>query len=200
MADLSEHLGRSRSGSSEPQAGVLLVDDGPANLLSLRAILDDLGHHLVEARSGEEALERLKAEEFAVVLLDVLMPGMGGFDTARAIRADERSRNTPIIFLTAGDIDRSQTEEGYALGAVDFLVKPLLPVAVRAKVSGFVTLFREKQRARHEADQFRLLVHGTTDYAIFMLDPQGRVATWNAGAERPECRRGATGLVSRELR
>src|SRR4051794_32213201 len=106
MADLSEHLGRSRSGSSEPQAGVLLVDDSPANLLSLRAILDDLGHHLVEARSGEEALERLKAEEFAVVLLDVLMPGMGGFDTARAIRADERSRNTPIIFLTAADGDR----------------------------------------------------------------------------------------------
>src|SRR5579885_1250174 len=134
MADLSEHLGRSCSGSSESQSGILLVDDSPANLLSLRAILDDLDQHLVEAPSGEEALERLKAEEFAVVLLDLLMPGMSGFETARAIRADERSLSTPIIFVTAVYIDRSQTEEAYALGAVDFLGKPLLPVAVRAKV------------------------------------------------------------------
>jgi CheY-like chemotaxis protein len=136
MADLSEHLGRSRSGSSESKSGILLVDDSPANLLSLRAILADLGQHLVEARSGEEALERLKAEEFAVVLLDVLMPGRSGFETARLIRGDERSRHTPIIFLTAGDIDRPQLEEGYALGAVDFLGKPLLPVVLRAKVRG----------------------------------------------------------------
>ncbi len=184
MADLSEHLGRSRSGSSEAKASILLVDDSPANLLSLQAILDDLGQHLVEARSGEGALERLKAEEFAVVLLDVLMPGMSGFDTARAIRADERSRHTPIIFLTASDIDRSQTEEAYRLGAVDFLVKPLLPVALQAKVRGFVELFQEKQRAKQEAEQLRLLVQGTTDYAIFLLDPTGRVVTWNTGAER----------------
>ncbi len=184
MADLSEHLGRSCSGSSESQSGILLVDDSPANLLSLRAILDDLGQLLVEARSGEEALERLKAEEFAVVLLDVLMPGISGFETARLIRADDRSRHTPIIFLTAGDIDRPQLEQGYALGAVDFLVKPLIPVVLRAKVRGFVDLFQEKQRARHEAEQLRLLVHGTADYAIFMLDPEGHVITWNSGAER----------------
>ena len=150
----------------------------------LRAILEDLGQNLVEARSGEEALQRVQADEFAVVLLDVLMPGISGFETARAIRGDERSRHTPIIFLTASDIDRSQTEEAYALGAVDFLVKPLLPVVLRAKVRGFVELFQDKQRAKHEADQLRLLVHGTTEYAIFMLDPQGRVVTWNAGAER----------------
>ncbi len=184
MADLSDHLGRSRSGSSEPKSSILLVDDNPANLLSLRAILDDLGQRLVEARSGEEALERLKAEEFAVALLDVLMPGMSGFETARAIRGHERSRHTPIIFLTAGDTDRSQTEEAYRLGAVDFLVKPLMPVALRAKVRGFVELFQEKQRARLEAEQLRLLVHGTTDYAIFMLDPEGRIVSWNPGAER----------------
>jgi PAS domain S-box-containing protein len=75
-------------------------------------------------------------------------------------------------------------EEGYVLGAVDFLVKPLLPVALQAKVRGLVELFQDKQRAKHEADQLRLLVHGTTEYAIFMLDPQGQVVTWNAGAER----------------
>ena len=111
-------------------------------------------------------------------------PASAGSRRPRLIRADERSRHTPIIFLTANDIDRSQIEEGYALGAVDFLVKPLLPVVLQAKVRGFVELFQEKQRARHEADQLRLLVHGTTDYAIFMLDPQGHVVTWNAGAER----------------
>src|SRR5947209_8792639 len=162
MADVSEHLGRSRSGSSEPQSGVLFVDDSPANLRSLRAILDDLGQHLVEARSGEEALERLKAEEFAAVLLDVRMPGLSGFDTAKLIRADERSRHTPIIFLTADDIDRAEVEAGYALGAVDFFVKPLSPVVVQAKVRGFVTLFQQKERARQEAEQLRLIVQGTT--------------------------------------
>jgi PAS domain S-box-containing protein len=172
------------STSRPERASILLVDDTPANLVSLRALLEDPGYDLVEARSGEAAVERVNAQEFAVVLLDVLMPGMSGFETARLIRGDERSRHTPIIFLTAGDIDRPQLEQGYALGAVDFLVKPLIPVVLRAKVRGFVDLFQEKQRARHEADQLRLLVHGTTDYAIFMLDPQGRVATWNTGAER----------------
>ena len=166
------------------RASILLVDDTPVNLVSLRALLDDLGQNIIEARSGEEAIERVKAEEFAVILLDVLMPGINGFETAKAIRGRDRSQHTPIIFLTASDIDRSQMEEGYALGAVDFFVKPLLPVAVQAKVRGFVVLFREKQKAKHEADQLRLLVQGTTDYAIFMLDPHGRVVTWNAGAER----------------
>ena len=167
------------------RGSILLVDDDPASLASLRAILGDLGLDLVEARSGEEALDRAKGREFAVILLDVRLPGLGGFDTAEAIRADERSRSTPIIFLAEDDgIDRDQVERGYALGAVDVLVKPPSPVVLRAKVRGLVTLYQEKQRARHEAEQLRLLVHGTTDYAIFMLDPEGRVATWNPGAER----------------
>ena len=126
MADLLAPLGLPRNLPSEPKAGILLVDDNPANLLSLRAILDDLGHNLVEARSGEEALRRVQSDEFAVILLDVLMPGISGFETAKLIRENDRSRHTPIIFLTAGDIDRPQLEQGYALGAVDFLVKPLL--------------------------------------------------------------------------
>jgi|GEM_PF-209352 len=165
-------------------ANILLVDDNPANLLALRAILDDPIYDIVEVRSGEEALVRLKIQEFAVVLLDVRMPGLSGFETARIIRADERSRHTPIIFLTADDIDQSKIDEGYALGAVDFFVKPLSPKAVQAKVRGFAHLFQEKQQARHDADQLRLLVQGTKDYAIFLLDSQGHVATWNTGAER----------------
>src|SRR3954463_14416425 len=101
MADMPKPLGHSRSGSPDPQASILLVDDNPANLLSLRAILEDLDLNLEDARSGEDALRRVQAEEFAVVLLDVRMPGIGGFETARRLRADERSGHTPIIFLTA---------------------------------------------------------------------------------------------------
>ena len=184
MAVLSEPLGLSRHLPSEPKASILLVDDNPANLLALRAILEELGQNLVEAHSGEEALQRVQSDEFAVVLLDVLMPGISGFETAKLIRGQDRSRHTPIIFLTASDIDRPQLEHGYALGAVDFLVKPLLPVVLRAKVRGFVELSEEKQRARREADQLRLLVQATADYAIFMLDPKGNILTWNSGAER----------------
>lgn len=166
------------------KANILLVDDNPANVLALRSLLDVLGQNLVEAHSGEEAIHQVQSDDFAVALLDVLMPGMSGFQAAQAIRGNERSRHTPIIFVTANDMERQQLEQGYALGAVDFLVKPLLPVAVQAKVRGFVDLFQDKQRTKQEAEQLRLLVQGTTEYAIFMLDPQGRIATWNAGAER----------------
>jgi PAS domain S-box-containing protein len=175
---------RAHDGAADPAVNVLLVDDQPANLLALRALLDDLGTNLVDAGSGEEALRRVRADEFAVVLLDVLMPGLGGFETAKRMREHARSRHMPIIFLTAGDVERSQVEEGYTLGAVDFLMKPLLPVVLRAKVRGFIELFREKERARRQAEQLRLLVEGARDYAIFRLDPEGHVASWNPGAER----------------
>src|SRR3954469_19404046 len=86
--------------AAEPKAGILVVDDNPANLLSLRALLEPLGQTLVEVRSGEEAIQRAEPGEFAVVLLDVVMPGIGGFETARRLRHGERSRHTPIVFLT----------------------------------------------------------------------------------------------------
>lgn len=134
---------------------VLLVDDQPANLLALRAILTDLGLNLVEARSGEEALDRVSAAEFAVILLDVNMPGLDGFETARLIRKRDDSRRTPIIFLTAFDSERAQVEQAYSLGAVDYLVKPLLPVIVRAKVTGFVDLYEKTQQVRRQAELIR---------------------------------------------
>lgn len=169
---------------SEPKANVLLVDDNPGNLLVLHSLLEDLGQNLIEVHSGEDALEQMKELEFAVVLLDINLPGISGFETVRAIRSQIRSQHTPIIFLTCGDITSPQLEEGYALGAVDFLVKPTMPAAIRAKVRSFVQLFHDRQRATYDAEQFRLLVQGTTEYAIFMLDPGGRVITWNPGAER----------------
>src|SRR4051812_13349284 len=99
MAELPEPLNPATASSE--QVSILLVDDNPANLLSLRALLDNLGQKLVEACSGEEAIERVKADEFAVILLDVRLSGISGFETAKAIRDQARSQHTPIIFLTA---------------------------------------------------------------------------------------------------
>jgi PAS domain S-box-containing protein len=165
------------------RAKILVVDDNPTNLLVLRAILSEYDQDLVEARSGEEALVCLEQDDFAVVLLDVQMPGMNGFETAQQIRA-RSSERVPLIFITAYDSDQFPVERAYALGAVDYLVKPLIPVVVQAKVAGFVELYQAKVRARLEAEQLRLLVAGVQDYAIFLLDPQGIVASWNPGAER----------------
>jgi PAS domain S-box-containing protein len=184
MTQLSEPVRSPRLHPSEPKANILLVDDNPTNLFVLRTLLDELDQNLVETQSGEEALRGMLTQEFAVVLLDVFMPGMSGFETARLIRGSERFRHTPIIFLTASNLDQSQIIEGYALGAVDFLVKPLDAVILRAKVRGFIELFQEKQHAAREADQLRQLIDATADYAIFMLDTEGYILTWNSGAER----------------
>ncbi|HEY1376292.1 MAG TPA: response regulator [Gemmataceae bacterium] len=170
--------------STNGKVSVLLVDDTPANLLALGAVLDGLGLDLVTAATGEEALRLAAERDFAVAVLDVRMPGLDGFETARRLRARERSRHTPVIFVTAQDAERAEAIEAYQLGAVDYLVTPLVPEIVRAKVGGLADLYAEKERARAQADQLRLLVQGTRDYAIFMLDPEGRVATWNEGAER----------------
>src|SRR5215217_894293 len=106
---------------------VLLVDDRPENLLALKAVLEPLEVRLVTAESGEEALRALLDDDFAVVLLDVQMPGMDGFETARYIRGRERSRTTPIIFLTAVSTDVAQVAKGYEAGAVDYVLKPFEP-------------------------------------------------------------------------
>ena len=137
------------------KANILLVDDHDANLLALEAILDDLGQNLVRARSGEEALKHLLRDDFAVVLLDVRMQGLDGFETAKIIRSREKNRHTPIIFLTAYDTNRLSVEEAYALGSVDYLVKPLVPVILRAKVAGFVELYEKAAQIKRQAEQIR---------------------------------------------
>src|SRR5260370_22175955 len=141
----------------DTKVNVLLVDDQPANLLSLEAILQDLVLNLVKASCGEEALRRLLVDDFAVVLLDVQMHGLDGFETAKLIRGREKSRHTPIIFLTAYEDNRLPVAEAYALGAVDYLVKPLIPVILRAKVMGFVELFQKTEQVRRQAEQLRLM-------------------------------------------
>jgi len=114
----------------------------------------------------------------------VQMPGLDGFEAARLIRASDKSRQTPIIFLTAYEDDRFSIERAYSLGAVDYLTKPVVPIVLKAKVASFVELYKEKERAKRAANQLRLLIEGTTEYAIFMLDPTGHILTWNPGAER----------------
>src|SRR3569832_239454 len=118
--------------SNQDQVNILLVDDHPENLLVLEAILQPLGQRLVSVQSGNEALKWLLQEDFAAILLDVQMPGMDGFETAALIRTRERSQNTPILFLTAISTSEAYVFQGYSLGAVDYMVKPLFPEILRS--------------------------------------------------------------------
>ena len=188
---------------------ILLVDDRPENLLALEAILEPLGQKLVRASSGEEALKQLLTRDFAVILLDVQMPGMNGFDTARLIKARERSRHIPIIFLTAISKEEAYVFEGYSVGAVDYMFKPFQPDILRSKVSVFVDLYRKQEQIklqdellreserrelelRHRAElqetQARLAeVVGSAMDAIIMFDDAQRITLFNAAAERMFC-------------
>ena len=129
---------------------ILLVDDRPANLLALETILEDLGQELVKATSGKEALRHLLSDDFAVILLDVKMPDMDGFETASLIRERERSRHTPIVFVTAHK-DDEHLFRGYYAGAVDFLYKPINPEVLRSKIAVFVELSRKNEQLRQHA-------------------------------------------------
>ena len=124
---------------------ILLVDDQPENLLSAEAVLESLGEQIVKAESGREALRQLLDQDFAVILLDIMMPEMDGFETASLIRQRERSRHTPIIFLTALGRSEEHMRRGYDLGAVDYMAKPFVPEILRSKVSVFVELNRKSQ-------------------------------------------------------
>ncbi|HET9449761.1 MAG TPA: ATP-binding protein [Aggregicoccus sp.] len=124
------------------------MDDHPANLLALEATLAPLGQRLVQARSGSEALRHLLEEEFACVVLDVQMPGLDGFQTAKLIKGRERSRHTPLLFLTAYHRDPADVLHGYQEGAVDYIVKPFDPDILRTKVAVFVDLHLQLERAR----------------------------------------------------
>jgi len=138
------------------KAKILLVDDRPENLLALEAILSALDQTLVRATSGEEALKALLTDDFAVILLDVQMPGMDGFETAAHIKRRERTRDIPIIFLTAINHGPHHTFRGYAAGAVDYISKPFDPWVLRAKVSVFVELYSKNCQLKEQAALLRL--------------------------------------------
>jgi len=154
--------GSTNTSQHSPQAeplttSILIVDDHPSNLLALEAILETLGQRLVRASSGQEALRHLLREDFAVILLDVQMPGVDGFETARLIRQRQRSRYTPIIFLTAHSREEADLIHGYEHGASDYVVKPFNPDVLRWKVEAFVALYLQQQRLqRQEATLWEL--------------------------------------------
>src|SRR5215510_2482054 len=146
---------------------ILGGDDHPENRTALRAILSSPGYRIVEAGSGAEALLRLLEQDFAVLLIDVVMPDMSGFELAAAIKEREKTAAIPIVFLTAQATDVDLVFKGYRVGAVDYLMKPLVPEMIRAKVAVFAQLFREKRRneqqaarlleAERNASEFRLM-------------------------------------------
>ena len=141
--------------TSLEKVSILVVDDLPEKLLSYEAILEDLGQTLVMARSGQEALKLVLKQEFAVILLDVNMPDMDGFETASLIRARKRSSHTPIIFLTAFT-DELRMAQGYASGAVDYLPTPVVPETLKAKVRVFIELSQMRRRAALQAQESAL--------------------------------------------
>jgi CheY-like chemotaxis protein len=129
------------------QARILLVDDRPENLVALEAILSSLGQILVPVQSGEQAVQAVLADEYAVVLLDIMMPGMDGFETARQIKPHAKGRDVPIIFLTAATMQPEQAFRGYAAGAVDYLAKPFDPWVLKSKVQIFVDLYLKREES-----------------------------------------------------
>jgi len=149
--------GGGREGEGAPP-DILVVDDDPGNLAAIEVALGDLGRNLVKASSGPEALRHLLAQDFALILLDVNMPNMDGFETARIIRERPRSRHVPIIFVTA--YNRDDTElilRGYSLGAVDFLFKPIMPEVLRAKAAVFVELENRAAEVQRQAEMLRAM-------------------------------------------
>src|ERR1035438_2021308 len=126
---------------------VLMVDDRPDNLFATRAVLEDLGEDLVATTSAVEAVDHLLHEDFGLILLDVMMPGMDGFELALQITRLWRLRNTPIIFLTAAGSEERMSK-GYELGAVDYLLKPVVPEILRAKVTVFIRMARQSGKVK----------------------------------------------------
>ena len=137
------------------KARILLVDDRAENIVALEAILSSLNQTLVPARSGDAALKALLSDEFAVILLDVLMPGMDRFETAAHIKRRPKTRDVPIIFLTARNAEPDYAFRSYSAGAVDYIAKPFDPWVLRAKVSVFVDLYTKTRQLSDQATMLR---------------------------------------------
>ncbi|HET9450579.1 MAG TPA: PAS domain-containing protein, partial [Aggregicoccus sp.] len=195
----------------EGRANILIVDDHPANLLALAAVLEPLGQRLVQVNSGEEALKALLREDFAAILLDVQMPGLDGFETAKLIKAREKTRHIPLIFLTAIHREEAHILRGYAQGAVDYVVKPFDADILRAKVSVFVhmhektealrrqeALLRERERTAGQAALERVVANilESSPMGLAFTDSQGTLREANdaflrlLGYAREELERG----------
>src|SRR3712207_4566245 len=139
---------------------ILVVDDQPESLVALRTVLEPLGREVVTAPSGEEALKRLLHDDFSVIVMDVRMPGLDGFETVELIKRRERNRDTAVIFLTAGDADAEQITRGYSAGAVDYMLKPVDPDMLRSKVAMLLELQQKSAELRASEERFRTAFEG----------------------------------------
>ncbi|MFF9480594.1 two-component system response regulator [Streptomyces sp. NPDC014733] len=140
-------------------AALLIVDDMEENLAALEAVLGSLAH-IVRARSGEEALKAMLRQDFAVVLIDVVMPGMDGFETAANIKGLDQTKDVPVILLTGAEVDPNYAYRGYTVGAADFLIKPFDPWLLRTKVNVFLDLYRKNRQLAAQSEQLRRLLAG----------------------------------------
>ena len=186
-----------RAEALELPAAILIVDDTPAKRLAMQSILEPAGYVVVEAGSGEDALHAVRARSFAVILMDVQMPGMDGYETAKLIRLRRESEHTPIIFVTAHARDEAQVPLAYANGAVDFVFAPLVPEILRAKVAVFVELFLKSRELEHSLKEVTALGNQSRDNetrirsvlenvadGIVTLSGAGLIESFNAAAVR----------------
>ncbi|RKQ35620.1 EAL domain-containing protein [Oceanobacillus halophilus] len=137
--------------SNQEKINILLVDDRPENLIAIEAIIEKDEYNLIKASSGEEALKHLLKYKVALILLDVQMPGMDGFSTAKIIKAREKTKDIPILFITANNMESEHIFMGYSVGAIDYILKPVDPLVLKAKVEGFVDIYKMKQQLLQQA-------------------------------------------------
>lgn len=166
------------------RANILLVDDHPENLVALEAVLGGLDQVLVTARSGEEALRALLKDDFALILLDAQMPGMDGFETASQIKARTRTKDVPIIFLTAADADHRHAYRGYSVGGADYITKPFDPWILRAKVQVFVDLWAAGRRLAAQAELLRRQALGAGASGEVLSEMDRRLADLEEAVEQ----------------
>ncbi|GGH38981.1 response regulator [Paenibacillus segetis] len=136
----------------EEPISILLVDDRPENLMALEAVLESQQYDLVKATSGEEALRQLLKKDFAVIVLDVQMPGIDGIETAKLIKARDRTRDIPIIFISANSKEVEHLFAGYSAGGIDYMVKPFIPQILKSKIEGFVDMYITNQRHKMQSE------------------------------------------------
>lgn len=165
---------------------ILIVDDNPENLLVMEAVLRNPQYEIIQAKSGQEALEVISSSELAVILLDIQMPDMDGYEVARRVKDYFKIKRPPIIFVTAGMNDRSLIETGYEVGAVDYLFKPIEPLILKSKVSVFADLYRAQKEIAEQAELLRIHDQQERDTflekaldAVIGMNEDGNVIYWN---------------------
>jgi diguanylate cyclase (GGDEF)-like protein/PAS domain S-box-containing protein len=168
----------------EGEATILVADDSPDNVLMVGLLLRKAGYRVLTASDGVEAFEAARGGSPLLVVSDVTMPRASGIELCRMLRADAELHAVPILLVSALRVDDASVVEGFGAGADDYLEAPYDPMLLVAKVARLAERARSEKILRESEERFRLLVEGVRDYAIFMLDPEGRVASWNEGAER----------------